>query len=93
MPPLTTDDTKISGTWIMSSILTTFTVAKPGFAGAFQFVNVDALAGKGETTPTAYFYQTVGEAEYMVALFQHMVLIGYPPRPISILTTYIGQKC
>ena len=48
--------------------------------------------GRGESTPTAYFYQNVGEAEYAVALFQYMVLIGYPPEKISILTTYNGQK-
>lgn len=34
----------------------------------------------------------MGEAEYAVALFQYMVLIGYPPEKISILTTYNGQK-
>jgi intron-binding protein aquarius len=48
--------------------------------------------GRGETTPTPYFYQNVGEAEYAVALFQYMLLIGYPPNKISILTTYNGQK-
>ena len=34
----------------------------------------------------------MGEAEYAIALFQYMVLIGYPPEKISILTTYNGQK-
>merc|ERR1712086_253139 len=42
--------------------------------------------------PSAYFYQNLGEAEYVVALFQYMVLIGYPPEKISILTTYNGQR-
>ena len=51
-----------------------------------------SFQGKGETAPTAFFYQNVGEAEYAVALFQYMVLIGYPPEKISILTTYNGQK-
>jgi intron-binding protein aquarius len=53
---------------------------------------VTHLQGRGESTPTAYFYQNMGEAEYAVALFQYMVLIGYPPEKISILTTYNGQK-
>jgi len=34
----------------------------------------------------------MGEAEYAVALFQFMFLIGYNPSRISILTTYNGQK-
>jgi intron-binding protein aquarius len=54
--------------------------------------NVYIPQGRGESTPTPYFYQNVGEAEYAVALFQYMVLIGYPPDKISILTTYNGQK-
>ena len=54
---------------------------------------VTHLQGRGESTPTAYFYQNMGEAESSVAaLFQYMVLIGYPPEKISILTTYNGQK-
>lgn len=55
-------------------------------------INVEDFQGRGESTPTPYFYQNVGEAEYAVALFQYMVLIGYPPYKISILTTYNGQK-
>ena len=31
-------------------------------------------------------------AEYVVAMFQYLVLIGYAPEKISILTTYNGQK-
>lgn len=55
-------------------------------------INVEDFQGRGESSPTPYFYQNVGEAEYAVALFQYMVLIGYPPHKISILTTYNGQK-
>lgn len=58
----------------------------------FQLINVGDFEGKGETTPTPYYYQNLGEAEYVVALFQFMVLIGYAPEKISILTTYNGQK-
>lgn len=69
-----------------------FQVANTGFAHTYQLINVEKFQGRGESTPTAYFYQNVGEAEYVVALFQYMVLIGYPPERISILTTYNGQK-
>jgi intron-binding protein aquarius len=69
-----------------------FQLTNPGFAHALQLVNVDDFQGRGESTPTPYFYQNLGEAEYAVALFQYMVLIGYAPERISILTTYNGQK-
>ena len=69
-----------------------FQIANPGFANTFQMINVEDFEGKGESTPTAYFYQNIGEAEYVVAVFQYMVLIGYPPSSISIITTYNGQK-
>lgn len=69
-----------------------YRLANAGFAHTFQFVNVENFEGKGETSPTSYFFQNVGEAEYAVALFQYMVLIGYSPQRISILTTYNGQK-
>ena len=69
-----------------------FQLANPGFAHTFQMINVDDFEGKGESTPTPFYYQNLGEAEYVVALFQYMVLIGYDPNRISILTTYNGQK-
>ena len=58
----------------------------------FSCYTLNTLQGRGESTPSAYFYQNLGEAEYVVALFQYMVLIGYPPEKISILSTYNGQK-
>jgi intron-binding protein aquarius len=69
-----------------------FRLANPGFAHTFQMINVDDFQGQGESTPTPYYYQNLGEAEYVVALFQYMVLIGYSPNQISIITTYNGQK-
>ena len=36
--------------------------------------------------------QNLGEAEYLVSLYQYMRLLGYPAAKISILTTYNGQK-
>ena len=69
-----------------------FQLANSGFANTFQLINVEAFEGRGESSPTAYFYQNVGEAEFAVALFQYMVLIGHAPERITILTTYNGQK-
>jgi intron-binding protein aquarius len=69
-----------------------YTVANAGFSHTFQLVNVEDFEGKGETSPTAFFFQNVGEAEFTVALLQYMVLIGHSPSTISILTTYNGQK-
>lgn len=39
-----------------------------------------------------YDVQNLAEAEYCVAVFMYMRLIGYPADKISILTTYNGQK-
>ncbi|XP_018334120.1 RNA helicase aquarius [Agrilus planipennis] len=66
--------------------------ANPGFAFDFQLINVEDFNGTGETEPNPYFYQNLAEAEYCVAVFMFMRLIGYPAHKISILTTYNGQK-
>jgi len=63
-----------------------------GFKHEFQFIDVPDFNGQGETTPTPFFYQNLAEAEYVVAMYMYMVLVGYPPEKISILTTYNGQK-
>ncbi|KAJ2793615.1 hypothetical protein H4S07_006997, partial [Coemansia furcata] len=60
----------------------------PGFASTFQFIN---LAGE-ESEPSRYFYQNLDEAEYVVAMYQYMRLLGYPADRIAILTTYNGQR-
>jgi intron-binding protein aquarius len=54
-----------------------FRFANPGLVHAFQMINVDQFQGKGEITPTAYFYQNHGEAEYVVAMFMVSVLISF----------------
>lgn len=48
--------------------------------------------GKGESEPMPYYYQNLGEAEYVVSVYMFMRLLGYPANKISILTTYNGQK-
>ncbi|KAJ1964495.1 hypothetical protein GGI12_001391 [Dipsacomyces acuminosporus] len=63
-----------------------------GFKHVFQFVDVGDFKGKGETEPTKYYYQNLGEAEYVVAVYQYMRLLGYPAESIAILTTYNGQR-
>src|SRR5687768_1815458 len=37
-------------------------------------------------------WQNLGEAEYAVAIFMYMRLLGYSAEKITILTTYNGQK-
>jgi len=68
-----------------------FTSANPGMAHAFQLVDVPDYQGRGESEPNPYFFQNLGEAEYCVALFQYLRLLGYPANKISILSTYNGQ--
>lgn len=74
------------------STSTEFLTANPGFAHEYQFIDVPDYKGKGEMEPTPHFIQNLGEAEYTVALFMYMRLLGYPAERISILTTYAGQR-
>ncbi|PFH61122.1 hypothetical protein XA68_18186 [Ophiocordyceps unilateralis] len=69
-----------------------FQRANAGFKFDYQFINVPPYKGRGEAEPTAHFIQNLGEAEYAVAIFQYMRLLGYPAGKISILATYAGQK-
>ncbi|KAK7308329.1 hypothetical protein VNO77_41931 [Canavalia gladiata] len=69
-----------------------FKRANAGFAYDYQLVDVPDYLGKGETTPSPWFYQNEGEAEYIVSVYVYMRLLGYPANKISILTTYNGQK-
>ena len=74
------------------SSLSEFQSANAGFKYDYQFVQVDDYKGKGESEPTPHFIQNLGEAEYAVAIFQYMRLLGYPASGISILATYAGQR-
>lgn len=69
-----------------------FSHANAGFRYDYQFIDVPDYQGQGEREPTPHFIQNLGEAEYAVALYQYMRLLGYPARDISILTTYAGQR-
>ncbi|KAL4758466.1 RNA helicase aquarius [Aspergillus foveolatus] len=68
-----------------------FKQANAGFQFEYQFINVPDYQGTGEREPTPHFIQNLGEAEYAVAIFQYMRLLGYPASKISILATYAGQ--
>ncbi|KAI9786178.1 MAG: hypothetical protein M1839_007588 [Geoglossum umbratile] len=69
-----------------------FQTANAGFGYEYQFINVVDYKGVGETEPSPHFIQNLGEAEYAVAIYQYMRLLGYPGSKISILTTYAGQR-
>ncbi|CCF73550.1 intron-binding protein aquarius [Babesia microti strain RI] len=61
-----------------------------GFRYNYQFINVDSE--RGESCPIPHFYQNLEEAEYVIALFTYMRMIGYDSNKITILTTYNGQR-
>ncbi|KOB64768.1 Uncharacterized protein OBRU01_23700, partial [Operophtera brumata] len=69
-----------------------YRAANAGLRHDFQLINVDDFNGAGETEPSPYFYQNLAEAEYVVAVFMYMRLVGWPAERISMLTTYNGQK-
>ncbi|CAA22806.1 U2-type spliceosomal complex ATPase Cwf11 [Schizosaccharomyces pombe] len=62
-----------------------------GFAHEVQFINVGAFKGSQETEPVSGYKQNLGEAEYAVALFQYMRMLGYPTNEIVICTLYESQ--
>ena len=66
--------------------------ANAGFKYEYQFIEVSDYKGVGEMQPSPHFFQNLGEAEYAVAIYQYMRLLGYAASKISILTTYAGQK-
>jgi intron-binding protein aquarius len=70
----------------------TFQRANAGLRYDFQFIDVPDYKDQGETEPSPHFIQNLGEAEYAVALYQYMRLLGYPAAKISILASYAGQK-
>ena len=55
---------------------TDFSLANPGLPFEYQCINVEDYFGKGETIPSRNIIQNMGEAEYAVALFMYMRLLG-----------------
>ena len=72
--------------------LDVFKLSNTCFEYDYQLINVDDFNGIGESEPQHFFYQNLAEAEYVVALFMFMRMVGYPGEKITILTTYNGQK-
>ena len=66
--------------------------ANVGLLHEYQLIDVLDYQGVGESTPQPFYFQNLGEAEYVVAVYMHMRLIGYPASRIVILTSYNGQK-
>jgi intron-binding protein aquarius len=69
-----------------------YALANAGLAHVMQFIDVPDYEGHGETAPVPHFFQNLGEAEYVVALYMYLRLLGYPAQSITLLTTYNGQK-
>lgn len=46
------------------------------FAYDYQLIDVPDFEGQGEIQPNPFFYQNLGEAEYMVATYMYMRLLG-----------------
>jgi len=69
-----------------------FRQANAGLVYEYQLVDVGEYHGQGESEPHPHYYQNLGEAEYMVALFQYLRLRGHPASSITMLTPYQGQK-
>ena len=69
-----------------------FLHANAGLRYDYQFIDVPDYKGKGESEPSPHFIQNLGEAEYAVALYQYMRLLGYPAEKITVLCTYAGQR-
>ncbi|CAG2236935.1 CD249 [Mytilus edulis] len=69
-----------------------YRLTNAGFVHDFQLIDVQNFNGVGESEPNPYFYQNLAEAEYVIATFMYMRMLGYPAEKISILTTYNGQK-
>jgi intron-binding protein aquarius len=69
-----------------------FIKANPGFTHDSQVIEVGDYKGQGEHCPELHFFQNMAEAEYVVAVYMYMRLLGYPGDRIAMLTTYNGQK-
>lgn len=71
---------------------TEFQLANAGLRYEYQLIDVTDFHGRGEYEPSPYFYQNLGEAEFVCATYQYLRLLGYPAHSISVITSYNGQK-
>nr|CAG4716357.1 unnamed protein product [Naegleria fowleri] len=63
-----------------------------GFKYNYQMLNVEDYQGQGEIQPYPHMFQNLGEAEYAIALYMYLRLVGHEANSITILTPYQGQK-
>lgn len=61
----------------------------PGFALRTQFINA---TGRERRTAHPGEVQNLEEAEWVVAIYQYMLAMGYPPKEVIIMTPYQAQK-
>jgi intron-binding protein aquarius len=54
-----------------------FQQSNAGFALEYQAINVEDYNGVGESFPRPHYVQNLGEAEYVVATYMYMRLLGY----------------
>ena len=66
-------------------------LANAGFACTSQLVDVGPYMSRGEVSVLGGSYQNLAEAEFVVAAFSYMRLLGYPAEKIAILTTHADQ--
>ena len=75
------------------SMRSTYDLANAGFAHDYQFIDVsEETMGGEESCPRPHYVQNLVEAEYVVATYMYMRMIGYPRESIVLLTTYVGQR-
>ena len=53
-----------------------FRTANAGLVWDYQLIDVGDFNGVGESEPSPHFFQNLAEAEYCVALFMYMRLLG-----------------
>jgi intron-binding protein aquarius len=71
---------------------TEFQRANAGLTYDYQLINVEDFNGMGETSPWPHAFQNIGEAQFVISVFQFLRLCGHPADRITILTPYNGQK-
>ncbi|CCG83306.1 putative DEAD helicases superfamily protein [Taphrina deformans PYCC 5710] len=69
-----------------------YSKANAGLSHTCQFIDVSDYKGRGEFSPRAGSWQNLGEAEYVVALYQYLRLLNYPSQKITLLTPFESQK-
>jgi intron-binding protein aquarius len=90
--PLVRGEAGVGADESASALARTYRAANAGLALDHQVVDVADYQGVGESTPSPHYFQNLGEAEYVVAVYQYLRLVGVPAARIALLATYNGQK-